>query len=117
MKFKLSTAIVVIGASLLGLPVPASAAQLAGFTKNLPERTSGSGLVQKTRSRSRTRRSRGGGGGAAGAAAAGAAIGIFGAILATEAAKAQERRIEDCYRRYRRGYFIRDGRRIYCDQL
>lgn len=116
MKFKLSTAIVVIGASLLGLPVPASAAQMAGFTKNLPERASGSGLVQKVRRRNRNR-NRNRGGNAAGAAAAGAAIGIFGAIIANEAAKAHERSIEDCYRRHRRGYFYRDGRRVYCDDL
>jgi hypothetical protein len=114
MKFKLSTAVVVLGASLLGLPIPASAAQLAGFTKNMPERISGSALVQKVRRRRRRRRNRGN---AAGAAAAGAAIGFFGAIIANEAAKAHERRVEDCYRRHRRGYFYRDGERVYCDEL
>lgn len=114
MKFKLSTAVAVIGVSLLGLPVPASAAQLAGFAKNLPERVSGSGLVQKVRRRRRRRRNRGGN---AGAAAAGAAIGIFGAIIANEAARARERQVEDCYRRFSRGYFYRDGARIYCDEL
>ncbi len=98
MKFKLSTAVVVIGASLLGLPVPASAAQLAGFTKNLPERVSGSALVQKTRSR-RRRRYRGHDD--AGAVAAGAIIGMaLGAIIASQASQ-YNRSVEWCMRRYR----------------
>lgn len=109
-KFKLSTAIVVIGASLLGLPLPSSAAQLAGLTKDMPMRPSGSSLVRKTRGRRR-------GGNAAGAAAAGAAIGFFGAVIANEAARAHEQRVENCYRRHRRGYFYRHGERIYCDDL
>jgi hypothetical protein len=117
MKFKLSTAIVIVGASLLGLPLPASATQLGGLTKDPPARPSGSALVQKTRSRRR-----GGGGGrhrgnAAGAAAAGAAIGFFGALIATQAAQAREERVRDCYRHHRRGYFYRHGERIYCDDL
>lgn len=99
MKFKLSAAIVVMGASLLGLPVPASAAQLAGFTKNLPERASGSALVQKTRSRRRGRRRRGGGD--AGGAAAGAIIGLaLGAIIASQATQ-YNRSVEWCMQRYR----------------
>jgi hypothetical protein len=116
LKRKLSTAIVVLGASLLGLPLPASATQLGAFTKNTPERPSGSALVQKTRSRRR------GGGGRhrgnnAGAAAAGAAIGIIGGIIASEAARDHQNRVENCYRRHRRGYFYRHGERIYCDDL
>jgi len=117
MKFKLS--IVVLGASLLGLPVPASAAQFSGFNKSLSEKLFGSSLVHKVRSRGRggRGRGRGRGGNAAGAAAAGAAIGFFGAMIANEAARAHEERVEDCYRRHRRGYFYRHGDRIYCDDL
>ncbi len=112
-KLKLSTAIVVLGASLLGVPLPASATQLGGLTKNTPARPSGSALVQKTRGRGRGRRR----GNNAGAAAAGAAIGIIGGIIATQAARDHQNRVENCYRRHRRGYFFRHGERIYCDDL
>ncbi len=117
---------VVIGASLLGLPVPASAAQLAGFTKNLPKQFGGTTLVEKVqRQRNRGNRARGGGnrrgggggGNAAGAAAVGAAIGIIGGIIANQAARTHEDNVENCFRRYRRGYFYRNGQRIYCDDL
>ena len=118
MKFKLSAAVVVIGASLVGLPVPASAVQFSGLSKSLSEKLFGSSLVHKVRSRGRGGRGRGRGrGNAAGAAAAGAAIGLFGAIIANEAARAHEERVEDCYRHHRRGYFYRHGERIYCDDL
>lgn len=97
MKFKLSAAVVVIGASLLGLPVPASAAQLAGLTKNLPAQTFGLSLVKKTRFRRRRGRYRGD----AGAAAAGAIFGLaLGAIIASQATR-YDRTVEWCMRRYR----------------
>lgn len=100
MKTKLSAAIVVISASLLSLPVPASAAQMAGFTKNLPERASGSGLVQKVRRRRRRGRRRRGRGNA-GAAAAGAIFGFaLGSIIADQAARHRDA-VEWCLRRYR----------------
>jgi hypothetical protein len=43
-------------------------------------------------------------GGNAGAAAAGAAIGIIGGIIATEAARANQRAIEECFRRFNGDY-------------
>ena len=129
LKLTVSAAVVVVGASLLGLPVPASA-QLAGFGKNLPAQFGNSSLIEKVqrkrggakraggggnRARGGGNRRRGGGGG--NAAAVGAAIGVIGGIIASEAARQHEDRVENCFRHHRRGYFYRHGRRIYCDSL
>lgn len=127
LKLTLSAAVVVVGASLLGLPVPASA-QLAGFSKNLPAQFGNSSLIEKVQRKRGAKRARGGGnrrggggnrrrGGGGNAAAVGAAIGVIGGIIASEAARQHEQRVEDCFRHHRRGYFYRHGRRIYCDSL
>ena len=87
-----------LGASLLALPVSASAAQFAGFSNSLPVQTQtlDNSLVQKVRYYRRHYRHDDGG-----AIAAGAIIGLaLGAIIAGGAAQ-QNAAIESCARRYR----------------
>ncbi len=122
MRLSLLSAAALIGVSLLALPVPASAAALGGLSMNHSLQTAISEQspivkVQRRRGRGGPRGGRGRGGNAGTAAAVGAAIGIFGGIIATEAARSHEQRVEGCWRRHRRGYFHRQGRRIYCDDL
>ncbi len=90
----------VLGASLLALPAPASAAQFAGLSTSLPVQAQSfdSSLVQKVRHRGRRHHRRRGD---AGAAAAGAVIGLaLGAMIASQAAQ-YNRSVEWCMRRYR----------------
>lgn len=110
MKLKLSmtAAAAVIGASLLAMPAPASAAQFSGFSSGLPLQAQSfdNSLVHKVQRRGRPGRRgprRGGrrGGGNAGAAAAGAIMGLaIGAMIAGQAAQ-HNRDVEWCMRRYR----------------
>lgn len=94
----------VLGASLLMLPAPASAAQFNGLSASLPVQAQSfdSSLVQEVRYRGRRhrryhRRHRDD----AGAVAAGAIIGMaLGAMMASQAAR-YNRSVEWCMRRYR----------------
>ena len=99
MRFSLISA-ALLGVSLLALPAPASAAQFAGFSNNIPEQAQSfdGSLVQKVRYRHRRYYHRHDNGGAV---AAGAIIGLaLGAILANQAAQ-YNRSVEWCMRRYR----------------
>jgi hypothetical protein len=92
----------VLGASLLMLPAPASAAQFGGLANALPAQAQSvdGALVQKVRYRGR-RHYRGHRGSDAGAVAAGAIMGLaIGAIIASQAAQ-HNRSVEWCMRRYR----------------
>ena len=107
-----------LGASLLALPAPASAAQFAGFSNSLPVQAQSfdSSLVQQVRSgrnnrnnrNNRSNRSnrsnrggRGGGGNNAGAIAAGSIFGLaIGAIIGSQASQ-YNRSVEWCTSRYR----------------
>jgi hypothetical protein len=90
----------VLGASLLALPAPASAAQFAGFSaSNLPVQAQSfdSASVEKV-GYYRHYHHHGGNGGAV---AAGAIIGLaLGAIIASQASR-YDRTVEWCMRRYR----------------
>ena len=92
-----------LGASLLMLPAPASAAQFNGLSAGLPGQVQSvdSSLVQEVRYRGRHYRRYHRRHDDAGAAAAGAIIGMaLGAIIASQAAQ-YDRSVERCMRRYR----------------
>ena len=93
-----------LGASLLALPVPALAAQFAGFSKiflPVQVQSSDSPRVQEVRYRGRHYRRYDHYHDDAGAAVAGAIIGMaIGAMIASQAAQ-YNRSVEWCMRRYR----------------
>lgn len=88
-----------LGASLLALPAPASAAQFAGLSTSLPVQAQSfdGAPLQKVR----YYRRHGHGGGDAGAVAAGAIFGLaLGAIIASQASQ-YNHSVEWCMSRYR----------------
>lgn len=108
MKLKFAKAAAIVGASLLALQVPASAAQLGGFASGLPSTVQSldTALVTKVQYHHSRRGGhyRGGyhrGGGDGGAVAAGAIMGLaIGAMIAGQAAQ-HNRAVGWCMRRYR----------------
>ena len=91
----------VIGASLLALPAPASAAQFAGLSNNLPVQAQSFDGTPVEQVRYYRRYGHHHGGGDGGAVAAGAIIGLaLGAIIASQATQ-YNRSVEWCVQRYR----------------
>lgn len=93
--------VAMLGASLLALPAPASAAPFAGFSTGLPVQSVDRLRIQEVRYRGRHYRRYHYNYDDTGAAAAGAIIGMaIGAMIASQAAQ-YNRSVEWCLRRYR----------------